>query len=271
MNYKDYIKAIMFDFDGTLIDFNYQATDYTKEALKLLSEKGYKIVLSSGRPCYIAKKAYEQFFKEYPLDYIFGCNGSEMMDLKNNQIDLLFPLKAEIVRKIGKMLNHPKITLGIYDGETFLVNKEVNNPVLIDWMNARWLTPVIYDYSINDKDRSKVLAISDPNDRKEVQEFLNSLDLSDVNGFFSSPICFEIAPKGISKGKSVELLADKLNIEPKQILSFGDMENDVDMLLTATGVIMDNAADELKNIIPLHTDAVDKMGIYKFLKENNLI
>lgn len=38
MNYKDDIKAIVFDFDGTLIDFNYKASDYTRKALELLKD-----------------------------------------------------------------------------------------------------------------------------------------------------------------------------------------------------------------------------------------
>ena len=43
MNYVQEIKAVVFDFDGTLIDFNYQTTDYTRIALKKLKENGYKV------------------------------------------------------------------------------------------------------------------------------------------------------------------------------------------------------------------------------------
>ena len=72
MNYKDEIKAIMFDYDGTLIDFDYKASDYTKKALELLKDKDYKLCISSGRPCFLALKAFKDVFGEYPLDYIFG-------------------------------------------------------------------------------------------------------------------------------------------------------------------------------------------------------
>lgn len=271
MNYKDYIKAIMFDFDGTLIDFNYKASDYTIKALNDLKDLDYKLVLASGRPCFLALKSFYDVFGEYPLDYIYGCNGSEFMDVKKNEVEILQPLKADIVRSLGEKLNHPLITLGIYDGQTFLVNKEVSDPDLIDWMNARWLTPIIFDYSKNDVDRSKVLALSNPKDRKQVVEVLDNTDLSDVSAFFSSHICFEIAPKGVSKAVACTHLAKTLNIDVKQILSFGDMENDLDMLKTSTGVAMNNASEEIKRIIPLHTDDVDKKGIYAFLKENDLI
>lgn len=271
MNYKDEIKAILFDYDGTLINFDYTVTDYTIKALNELSKTDYKICLASGRPCYVALNAFKDVFKDARVDYIFGCNGSEMMDVKADKTEILFPLKAEEVRDIASKLNTPYGVLGIYDGKQFLVNQEVDNPILIDWMNKRWLTPKIYDFLNNDKIRSKVLLISDPKNRKYIDELLNSVDLSAYNSFFSSAICYEIAPKGISKAKSCELLAKELNCDIKQLLAFGDMENDVDMLLAATGVAMGNASDEIKKLIPLHTDSVDKTGVYQFLKKNSLI
>ena len=57
----------------------------------------------------------------------------------------------------------------------------------------------------------------------------------------------------------------------QQILAFGDNDNDMDMLKATSGVIMDNAREELKAQIPLHTGRVDEGGIYEFLSQNGLI
>lgn len=271
MNYRDYIKAILFDYDGTLINFDYTVSDYTRKALDELKDKDYILGLSSGRPCFLALKCFIDEFGEYPLDYIFGCNGAEMMNVRENRIDILYPVKAEDVVHIGKILDHPNITLGIYDGQTFLVNKEVSNPIIIEWMNKRNLTPVLFDYSKNTKDRSKILALSDPKDKDVVKPFLESADLGNCNGFFSSAICYEIAAKGISKAKSVEELAKVLDCDKKQIMTFGDMDNDLDMLKVSTGVAMGNSTKEVLDAIPLKTEAVDKKGIYEFLNKNGLI
>ena len=138
-------------------------------------------------------------------------------------------------------------------------------------MKARYLTPTLYDYQSNDKDRSKVIVVNDREDRQKEIDFINNIDLSGFSCFYSSPYCFEIAPKGISKAKSCEELASILNCDLHQIISFGDMENDMPMLKVTTGVIMDNAADELKAQIPLHTSRVDEMGVYDFLSRNSMI
>ena len=83
--------------------------------------------------------------------------------------------------------------------------------------------------------------------------------------------CFEITLKGVTKAKSIEYLSQLLDCEKKQILSFGDMENDMEMLKESTGVIMDNADESLKKQIPFHTSRVDELGIYEFLANNHLI
>ena len=271
MNYKDEIRAVVFDFDGTLIDFNYQATDYTRQALKKLKENNYKVCLASGRPCFLAKKAFENTFGKYDLDYVFGCNGSEMMDCKLDKTEILYPLSVEDVKKIGKLIDCDYLTLGIYDGSTFLVNKPCTSKDKKEWLDARWLEPVVYDFEQNDIVRSKVIVLNDKADRPKEDEFLKNIDLSDYSASYSSPQCFEIAPKGVNKGKSMDRLAEILGCSNSQILSFGDMPNDLPMLENSTGVVMDNASDQMKAKIALHTSAVDKMGVYEFLSNNKLI
>lgn len=271
MNYKDEIKVCAFDFDGTLIDFNYNVTEYTKTALRKLSENGYKVALATGRPSFMGLKGFRKAMGDIHIDYVLGCNGSEIMDVNKNETNIMFPLSAEDVRYIGKVLDSEYMALGIYDGEQFLVNKPVDSPELIEWMNARWITPKLFDYSTNDKPRSKVIVINEKKNREKEIEFLKTVDLSRVNGFFSSPYCFEIAPKGVSKATSCEYLCKLLNCNMNQILSFGDNDNDMPMLLATTGVIMENARDELKAQISLHTDRVDGLGIYDFLSRNGLI
>ena len=247
MNYREHIKAVAFDFDGTLIDFNYNATEYTKKALIRLNEEGYKVCLSSGRPCFMALRAFREKFPEAKLDYVFGCNGSEIMDVEKDETRILYPLSAQEIRYIGKVLDNDYLMVGIYEGEKFLVNHIRESEQLDSWMKARYLTPTLYDYSKNDKDRSKVIVVNERQDREKEIEFVKGIDLSDFSCFFSSPYCFEIAPKGISKAKSCEELAKILDCDMSQIMTFGDMENDMPMLKVTTGVIMDNATDELSN------------------------
>ena len=271
MNYRDEIRAIVFDFDGTLIDYDYQTTEYTRRALEALKDRPYRICLSSGRPCHIAVKAFHKTFGEYPLDYVFGSNGAELMDMKSDRLQILYPLSAEEVRYIGKTVRFEHSVLGIYEKDTFLVNREVREPSLKEWIAARDLKPVLFDFSKNDVERSKVLAIGDPFRKQEVADYMSSIDLSMFNTSFSSDICFEIVAKGVDKALSCQKLAQMIGCRMDQILSFGDNDNDITMLKATTGVLMGNAAEDLQPQIPLHTSSVSEMGIYDFLSQNSLI
>ena len=271
MNYKDEIKAIVFDFDGTLIDFDYKASDYTRLALEKLKDSKYKICLASGRPCFLAIKAFTNTFGDYPLDYIFGCNGSEMMDVKNNEINLLSLFKAEDVRYLGKELDADYLVLGIYEGFNFLVNREVKDQELKDWCDARWLKPVVYDFSKNEVDRSKVICLNCAKDRERQIEFVNTKDLSRFCAEYSTKNCFEIQSFGVNKGKAMDELAKTLGCDNKNILSFGDMANDLSMLINSTGVAMGNATEDVKAAVKLRTDDVKNKGVYQFLHDNELI
>lgn len=271
MNYRDDIKAIMFDFDGTLIDFNYRASDYTRIALEELKDKGYKLCLASGRPCFLALKAFIDIFGEYPLDYIFGCNCTEMMDVRKNEITMINPLSIDDVRYLGIVISQDYLVLGIYEETQFLINRTTDNEEIRKWLGARWLNPVEYDYSKNDKVRSKVIVLNDPADRDREIEYISTLDLSRFNAAYSSPYCLEIVPRDVSKAYACDILSKILGIDNSQILAFGDESNDIDMLKNCTGVIMGNARQEFLDMIPLHTASVDSEGIYAFLKENHLI
>lgn len=271
MNYRDRIKAIVFDFDGTLIDFNYQTTEYTRRALEALKDMPYRICLSSGRPCHIAIHAFRKTFGDYPLDYVFGCNGAELKDMKSGRLEILNPLSAEEVQYIGKTVKYEHAILGIYEDDHFLVSREVTEPSLQDWIAARDLFPVLFDFSKNESERSKILAICDPARKRDVADFMASVDLSRFNTSFSSNICFEIVAKGVDKAFSCRKLAELIGCEMDEILSFGDNENDIAMLKATTGVLMGNAAEELQPQIPLHTSSVTEKGVYDFLSRNHLI
>ncbi len=271
MNFKEEIRAIVFDFDGTLIDYRYQATEYTRSALKKLKDSSYRICLSSGRPCHIAIHAFRKTFGDIPLDYVFGSNGAELMDMRNDHLEILYPLTADEVRYIGNTVRFEHSILGIYEKDRFRVSREVTEPSLKEWIAARDLHPVLFDFTKNTVERSKILAIADPSRKQDVARYMSSVDLSMFNTSFSSDICFEIVAKGVDKALSCQKLAELIGCEMDQILSFGDNDNDLTMLKATTGVLMGNAAEELQSQIPLHTSAVTEKGVYDFLERNGLI
>lgn len=78
--------------------------------------------------------------------------------------------------------------------------------------------------------------------------------------------CFngEIIPKGIDKGRGVQLICRCLGAALKDVIAFGDSMNDAAMLRCAgEGVAMGNACDELKAIADTVCEDVAHDGIYR--------
>jgi Cof subfamily protein (haloacid dehalogenase superfamily) len=82
----------------------------------------------------------------------------------------------------------------------------------------------------------------------------------------------DIIPNPGSKAQTILALAKKVGIKPENIVTFGDGNNDIEMLnLAGTGVAMGNAANHVKDAANLVTDTNDQDGIYKALRQLELV
>ena len=52
-------KVIAVDLDGTLLDSNSNLSDFTKETIKKISQKGDKVIITTGRPSRRALNYYK--------------------------------------------------------------------------------------------------------------------------------------------------------------------------------------------------------------------
>ena len=187
-------------------------------------------------------KDYDSLSSEKPI--ILFLHGASLCGSNLERVRRYGPLNALAMgRQIDAVIIAPQNPGGAWNPE------KVNR--IVDW---------VFENYPGDTNRFYVIGMS-----------LGGYGTIDYSAAYSSPMCYEIAPKGVNKAKSIERLASILGCNNNQILSFGDMPNDLPMLENSTGVVMDNASDEMKAKIKLHTSAVDKMGVYEFLNNNKLI
>ena len=76
----------------------------------------------------------------------------------------------------------------------------------------------------------------------------------------------DIVPKDSGKDKGIIEYCKLRNIDIKDTMSFGDGDNDREMLkTTGIGVAMGNAIDSVKVVADYITDRIDEDGIYNAL------
>ena len=84
----------------------------------------------------------------------------------------------------------------------------------------------------------------------------------------TTPKWLELMPLGITKGSGLQALVDMLGISMRDVMAFGDGENDIEMLQAAgIGIAMGNAMAEVKAAADEETDSNNDEGIFKALQK----
>lgn len=73
---------------------------------------------------------------------------------------------------------------------------------------------------------------------------------------------YELMPRGVSKGRAVQELAEQMGIGPDQVMTLGDFDNDLSMIEYAGfGTAMGNASPRVKAAAKYVTLTNDEDGV----------
>lgn len=242
------IKAIFFDIDGTILNGNKGIPNSTLLALDKLREKDIKTIICTGRGYSETKPLNLKGFDDYIL-----LNGQICYDNKDN-IVYKKPIKDK--EKLIELFNSKKFPFGLIDEkETYLNCIDDYVKSVHDSINLTM--PVVKEY--DGGDIYQALAYGKVKDyiEKELPDFLA------VSWHFDG---VDIVPKDSGKDKGIIEYCKLRNIDIKDTMSFGDGDNDREMLkTTGIGVAMGNAIDSVKVVADYITDRIDEDGIYNAL------
>lgn len=287
------INLIATDMDGTLLNAAHEISEDNIQAIKYAQSQGITVVIATGRAFYEANAPINQTDLKVP--YIC-LNGAEVRDESFN-IMSTSNLNRELINRITEELNKENIfyqvytNLGIYtenplrDLEIYIdiaqragqeadvekiksgIQKRIDNGTLkvVDNYDKIQDTPgeIVMKILAFDSDLEKIDRVSETLAKSE------SLAVSS-----SSRGNIEITHSDAQKGIALNTIAERLNIDMKNVMAIGDNMNDVSMLeRVGYSVAMENAAPEVKAIAKYETDSNEKSGvgkaIMKLLRENN--
>lgn len=287
------INLIATDMDGTLLNAAHEISEDNIQAIKYAQSQGITVVIATGRAFYEANAPINQTDLKVP--YIC-LNGAEVRDESFN-IMSTSNLNRELINRITEELNKENIfyqvytNLGIYtenplrDLEIYIdiaqragqeadvekiksgIQKRIDNGTLkvVDNYDKIQDTPgeIVMKILAFDSDLEKIDRVSETLAKSE------SLAISS-----SSRGNIEITHSDAQKGIALNTIAERLNIDMKNVMAIGDNMNDVSMLeRVGYSVAMENAAPEVKAIAKYETDSNEQSGvgkaIMKLLSENN--
>lgn len=247
------IQMVATDLDGTLLNDRQQVSVQNQRSLHRLKSLNVLRVVATGRSYYSFNKVIPP---DFPIDYLVFSTGAGIMEWPTRKLIFSRYLPAETVEGIARKLTGERIDFMIHHAipknqyfDYFYFNEEnhdfsrrcaVYGPLgspghfdQFEWYNA-----------------TQILAIFPPQ-----QESRFSRLAAEMNGVkvikATSPLdnrslWMEIFPAEVSKGKAVEWLCQRENIQLNRTLGLGNDYNDLDLLRTTQiSYVVENAAKPL--------------------------
>jgi Cof subfamily protein (haloacid dehalogenase superfamily) len=265
-------KMLVLDLDDTLLRDDHTISLRNKEALIQLQEKGYLLVLASGRPTQ-AMLAYAEELKLARYgSYIISYNGavlscaatgtvlfkkclsvSEIHDLHNfasaNSLDIITYVDEQIVSATDSEYIQIEVSL---TGLPFR---------MVSCFKSAVTAPSV-----------KCIMLSHPEILAKYEPILKSVK-PELSVSISKPFFLEVMPSGIDKSSAIEYIANMRGINRSEIVAVGNAGNDLGMVQYAgLGVWVDNVPYHLRHcadaiVASNMDDGVAEVADKYFLKE----
>ncbi|TNM55804.1 HAD family hydrolase [Brevibacterium sediminis] len=249
------------DIDGTLLLNWKPISTATIDAIHRCQDAGIPFVLVTGRPIRWLAPIAEQI---PDLGRVVCLNGAVVYDIASQSVVDAHTIDAQTLTEITAAVRVDHL-------EARFAYETLNG----GFIDREFVTGRPREASIIDdvselagEDVVKVLVRLETSDSQAMHDLIDPLVDGTCHASFSEPDngLVELAPHGITKAKTLSDLCDHLGVARAQVMAFGDMPNDIEMLSWAGhGVAMGNALGSVKAIAAAVTEAVDDDGVARYL------
>jgi Cof subfamily protein (haloacid dehalogenase superfamily) len=237
-------ELIACDVDGTLFTEDDKITPRTRNAVRAAVEAGAQFILATGRP----PRWVQPVVNELGFAPIAVCaNGAVIYDPATDRVVSARTLSVETLGELAEVVSRviPGVGLAV---ERVGSAHDTATPQFVSspGYEHAWLNPDNTEVSIEDLLSAPAvkLLIRKAGARSADMAAMLARHVS-LNGditYSTNNGLIEILPPGISKATGIAEIAGPLGITDDDMVAFGDMPNDVPMLLRAGhGVAMGNA------------------------------
>lgn len=291
-----YVKWIVTDMDGTLLNSRDQISEKTRAALLACQEKGIRLILASGRS-YIRQMPYAEQLRLAEFGgAMIEVNGLAVNRLQNRGREVFERLGREDKELLFSELQRFEVEIHGYQDEALYYwipdwqrpfkeqeRKEKGYPpehplVAGPWS---WVTSNVHSYPVMKEifsgeempDELNKMGCSDRPERiPEVYEYLKEHFEKRYEIARTDSRSIEISRKGISKGNALKRLMEEEGVRPEEVLAFGDGENDISLFRAVShSIAMGNAEDYVKEYATDVTGTNNEDGIVMALEKYGVL
>lgn len=246
------IRLVVSDVDGTLVTKDKRLTPATLDAVRRVREAGIRFTVISSRPPQGLKVVAEPLQVCEPIP---AFNGGLILGPDLNKVLREKLLEPIVVERLLDALNAANVDIWLYTDQYWFV-RDAKGPYVEHEKHAVKFSPIVVrDFRSVALDRvAKIVGVSQDFERLAAAENQIHRDFAGaVSATRSQKYYLDITHPTANKGEGVLMLSELLDIPTYQIVTIGDMENDVYMFKqSGLSIAMGNATPEVQS----HADYV---------------
>ena len=265
MNYK----LIAMDLDGTLNNDQKVITEKTKAALMAAQKAGIRLALASARPSPGLFKERDILRLQDHNGILMSYNGGRIVDAATGKVLFETSMDLTETKQMLRQLESLPVTPILDDGVQFYVTDKNGFKVDYECRNNNMACTEVENLAdFLTFAPIKILMSVQPQQLKAVQRQIAAFLPPSLTVVQTAAFYLEVIPRDINKGQGIRDICSVLGMEPTEVISFGDAENDIPMLRAAgMGVAMGNAAEPVKQAADMVTLSNNEDGIAAALEK----
>lgn len=260
------IRLIAMDMDGTLLNSRQELSAGNVAALRAAEEKGVKLAICSGRPAgdtgmFAVTHGFDQMA-------ILSLNGGYCLDRPFGTAYADHSIDRETALQCLQWFQERKMTFACFlqnDIAAFQGDPPASD---IFWC-SHWDDPraprILHGEEADSRALegrvNKFVCIEQDSEKLHaLGRLLETLPGLEITSSWADN--YELMPRGVSKGRAVQELAEQMGIGPDQVMTLGDFDNDLSMIEYAGfGTAMGNASPRVKAAAKYVTLTNDEDGV----------
>ena len=263
-------KLLAFDLDGTLLPSSKRITPLTHEVLEQLRSAGCHVTLATGKFHHLARQYGEELELELPQISLDGATvgGNGFDDVRHG---IPVEVAHHLLDAYGSEADHAFADDG---RDTMLLRSSDSED--FRWATRFWADEVRHVEDLKDHvvDPTAVVTLYGPDAamqqvKRDVLETVPTVRIAEFWSELLGVRRVTFQPEGVDKGSGVLEVAQRLGIEPRDCMVFGDWLNDLPMFqIGAVNVAMSNAvAEVIEAADHVTSHSCEDDGIALFLQE----
>jgi Cof subfamily protein (haloacid dehalogenase superfamily) len=235
------VSLVLSDVDGTLVTSEKQLTEASVGAVRRLGERGIRFTVTSSRPPFGLRMLVHRLALKEPLG---AFNGACLV-----QPDLTIvsqhSIPAAVAIRAIEMLQGFKVGIWLFSAQHWWLTDPNGDYVERERRTVAAEPNVVSDYKPYAAVLSKIVGVSHDFDHlAEIEREMKAALADAASVARSQRYYLDITPSGLNKGSVVDALSQRLAIPRAQIVTIGDMDNDVSMFTkSGLSIAVGNASE----------------------------